>query len=143
MFMANVIIWCISSVFTIPQSIWPMVIGMYFYILIMPFIEASEQTVIQKVVPKERQGRVFGFSQTVEQSASPLVALLIGPLTQFIFIPFMTTGKGVELIGGWFGTGPGRGMALVFTMAGIIGLLVTLVAKRSKAYVLLAKRYRE
>lgn len=67
---------------------------------LFPFIEASEQTIIQKVVPTERQGRVFGFAQSVEQAASPLTAFLIGPIAQLIFIPFMTTGQGAELIGG-------------------------------------------
>ena len=44
--------------------------------------------------PIERQGRVFGFAQSVELAASPLTAFLIGPITQLIFIPFMTTGAG-------------------------------------------------
>ena len=72
-----------------------------------PYAEAAEQTTLQKVVPYERQGRVFGFAQSVEQAASPLTAFLIGPLAQFVFIPFMTTGAGAEAIGGWFGTRPG------------------------------------
>jgi MFS transporter, DHA3 family, multidrug efflux protein len=59
-----------------------------------------------------------------------------------LFIPFMTTGAGAAAIGSWFGTGPGRGIALVFTTAGAAGLVVTLVAMRSKSYALLAARYR-
>ena len=61
---------------------------------------------------------MFGFAQSVELAASPLTAFLIGPLTQFVVIPFMTDGVGAQTIGGWFGTGPARGMALVFTVAG-------------------------
>ena len=38
---------------------------------------AAEQTVLQRVVPFERQGRVFGFAQSVEQAASPLTAFLV------------------------------------------------------------------
>jgi MFS transporter, DHA3 family, multidrug efflux protein len=78
----------------------------------------------------------------MEMAASPLTAFLIGPIAQFIFIPFMTTGAGVELIGGWFGTGPDRGIALVFTITGLIGLLMTLISMRSPAYRRLATRYR-
>jgi DHA3 family multidrug efflux protein-like MFS transporter len=96
----------------------------------VPFIEAIEQTIFQKVVPPERLGRVFGFAHSVEQTASPVTAFLIGPIAQLIFIPFMTTGSGVELIGDWFGTGIGRGIALVFMAAGTLGLIVTLVAMR-------------
>jgi DHA3 family multidrug efflux protein-like MFS transporter len=53
----------------------------------------------------------------------------------------MTTGYGAELIGGWYGTGPDRGMALVFTIAGILGLVVTIIAMGSKSYRLLSRRY--
>lgn len=141
LFVANIIIWIISSVFTIYPWIVLLVAGMFIYLCVVPFIEASEHTVIQKVVPPERQGRVFGFAQSVEQSASPITAFLIGPLTQFIFIPFMTTGAGVELIGPWFGTGPERAIALVFTLTGIIGLTVTFLAMKSRHYRLLSEYY--
>jgi DHA3 family multidrug efflux protein-like MFS transporter len=141
LFLANIIIWVISSVFTIYSSIILLTIGMFIYLCVIPYIEAAEQTIIQKVVPHERQGRVFGFSQSVEQAASPLTAFMIGPIAQFIFIPFMTTGAGVELIGDWWGTGPDRGMALVFTITGIIGLAVTLLAMSSKYYRLLSDKY--
>ena len=53
----------------------------------------------------------------------------------------MTTGYGVGLIGSWFGTGADRGIALVFTVTGIIGLIVTLVAMNTKYYRLLSDRY--
>jgi DHA3 family multidrug efflux protein-like MFS transporter len=106
-----------------------------------PYAEAAEHTTLQKVVPLERQGRVFGFAQSVEQAASPLTAFLIGPLTEFVVIPFMTVGLGAETIGGWFGTGPARGMALVFTVAGLIGLVVTIIAFNSKYYRQLSAAY--
>jgi len=141
MFAANIVIWIISSVFTIQPSIVLLSIGMFIYISVVPFIEAAEHTIIQKVVPLERQGRVFGFAQSVEMSASPLTTFLIGPVTELFFIPFMTTGMGVSLIGGWFGTGADRGIALVLTVTGIIGLIVTLIAMRSKYYHLLSKLF--
>ena len=65
---------------------------------------------------------MFGFAQSVEQAASPLTAFLVGPIAQFVAIPFMTTGAGVELLGAWFGTGPDRGLALLFAVTGVIGL---------------------
>jgi MFS transporter, DHA3 family, multidrug efflux protein len=141
LFITNIVIWSISSVFTIIPSIVLLAIGMFIYICFVPVIEATEHTIIQKVVPHERQGRVFGFAQSVEQSASPFMAFLIGPIAQFIFIPFMTTGAGVALIGEWFGTGPDRGIALVFTIAGVIGLTVTFIAFRSASYRLLSRQY--
>lgn len=139
--LANIVLWTITCLFPLQASIIFLAIGMYLYMLLIPYVEAAEQTVLQKVVPYERQGRVFGFAQSVEQAASPLTAFLIGPIAQFIFIPFMTTGAGVGLIGGWFGTGPDRGIALVFILTAIIGLIATTLALGSKYYRQLSAEY--
>ena len=139
LFLANIVIWVISSVFTLQSSLYLFSIGMFIYMSIVPFIEAAEQTIIQKVVPADRQGRVFGFAQSIETAASPLSTLFIGPLAELVFIPFMTTGAGVDWIGGWFGTGIDRGIALVFTLTGLVGLAVTLFAMRTRNYRVLAE----
>ncbi|HVF25132.1 MAG TPA: hypothetical protein VNA23_04540, partial [Anaerolineales bacterium] len=141
LFLANIVMWSICSVFTLQASILLLAIGMFVWLCLIPAVEAAEQTILQKVVEPERQGRVFGFAQSVEQAASPITAFLIGPIAQLIFIPFMTTGKGVDLFGSWFGIGTDRGLALLFTAAGLIGLAVTLLAMRSNAYHALSKRY--
>lgn len=140
---ANVVLWVIATTFTLNGAIVVLAVGMFLYLAVIPFIEASEQTVLQKVVPYERQGRVFGFAQSVEQAASPLTAFLISPLAQFVAIPFMTTGAGVDLIGGWFGTGLDRGIALVFVLTGVVGLVLTLLAFRTPQYRALSARYLE
>ena len=103
--------------------------------------EASEQTVIQKVVPFSAQGRVFGFAQSLDTAAAPITAFLIGPVAQFWVLPSMTDGALAGLIGPWFGTGLARGMALIFIVVGIIGLLVTIAALRSRPYHRLSDRY--
>lgn len=139
--LVNVVVWAGASVFAIQASFALLVAGCFLWMALGPVAEAAEQTTLQKVVPLERQGRVFGFAQSMEQAASPLTAFLIGPLTQFIVIPFMTDGAGARSIGGWFGTGPDRGIALVFTIAGAVGVLVAIAALRSRPYQLLSARY--
>lgn len=139
--MVNVIAWTVCCFFTIQASIVLLAVGMFIWMLVGPYAEAAEHTTLQKVVPLERQGRVFGFAQSIEQAASPLTAFLIGPIAQFIFIPFMTTGAGVDLIGGWFGVGPARGIALVFTLTGLIGLIAAALAFMSRPYRELSARY--
>ena len=141
MFAANICIWAVCTFFTIQPSIILLTVGMFIYLSVVPFIEAAEHTIIQKVVPPDRQGRVFGFAQSVEMAASPLTTFFIGPIAELIFIPYMTTGTGVDLIGGWFGTGADRGIALVFTLTGIIGLIMTLIAMNTKYFHLLSERY--
>jgi MFS transporter, DHA3 family, multidrug efflux protein len=139
--MVNVVLWTVTLLFPLRSSMILLTVGMFVYLLLIPYAEAAEQTILQKVVPYERQGRVFGFAQSVEQAASPLTAFLISPIAQFVFIPFMTDGAGARTIGDWFGTGTDRGIALVFVLTGIIGLIATLVALRSRPYHRLSQRY--
>jgi DHA3 family multidrug efflux protein-like MFS transporter len=130
----NLVLWSTTILFPLRESLVVLAVGMYAYMLIIPFAEAAEQTVLQRVVPYERQGRVFGFAQSVEQAASPLTAFLVGPLTQFIVIPSMTDGLAAKAIGSWFGTGADRGIALVFVLAGVVGLAGTVLALASRPY---------
>lgn len=137
----NLVVWAIASVFTLKASIPLLAVACVLWLFLSPFAEAAEQTTLQKVVPFERQGRVFGFAQSVEQAASPLTAFLIGPLTQFVVIPFMTDGVGARAIGAWYGTGPDRGMALVFSVTGVLGVLIVIAAFYSRAYRQLSAAY--
>jgi len=141
LFLSNVAMWVICCFFTLQASIELLTVGMFIWLCLIPVVEAAEQTILQRVVPVERQGRVFGFAQSAEQAATPITAFLIGPIAQWIFIPFMTTGAGVDLLGGWFGTGVDRGLALLFTLSGLIGLVITLLAMRTAAYRVLSRAY--
>ncbi len=49
-------------------------------------------------------------------------------------MPTMTDGWGADTIGDWFGAGAERGLALIFTLAGLLGVVVTLLAKASRSY---------
>lgn len=142
LFVANLVMWSITLLFPLVASIIPLAIGMFIYLCLIPVVEASEQTILQKAISPERQGRVFGFAQSVEQAASPITAFLIGPIAEWFFIPFMTTGAGVALIGDWFGVGKDRGMALLFIVAALIGLAVTIISMRSRSYRLLSDLYK-
>ncbi|HEY9290365.1 MAG TPA: MFS transporter, partial [Microlunatus sp.] len=137
----NLVLWTVTVLFPMRASIPVLAVGLYAYMLLGPFAEAAEQTVLQRVVPYQRQGRVFGFAQSIEQAASPLTAFAISPIAELIFIPWMTTGTGVDLIGDWFGAGHNRGLAVVFVLTGVVGVTVTLLALGSRPYRRLTKAY--
>ncbi|SDO42425.1 MFS transporter, DHA3 family, multidrug efflux protein [Klenkia soli] len=139
--LANVVMWAGTMLFPLVSSVLTLTVAMAAFMLVMPFAEAAEQTVLQRVVPYERQGRVFGFAQSVEQAASPLTAFLIAPITQFLVIPAMTDGAAADAIGSWFGTGPARGIALVLVVTGALGLLVVGLAFLTPAYRRLSAAY--
>ncbi len=134
----NLVNWAICSIFAVRSSIVLLTIGMVVWLTLIPVIEAAEQTILQRAIPFERQGRVFGFAQLVENAASPLTAFLMAPLAESVFMPFMTEGGGARWIGDWFGTGPDRGLALMFTIAGILGVAATVRAWTSRSYRVLA-----
>ncbi len=139
--LVNLVLWTVTVLFPLRSSIVMLAVAMMVYMLLVPFAEASEQTVLQRVVPYERQGRVFGFAQSVEQAASPLTAFLIAPITQLVVIPSMTDGSTAQVIGGWFGTGADRGIALVFAVTGVVGVVATLLALASRSYRRLTAAY--
>jgi DHA3 family multidrug efflux protein-like MFS transporter len=137
----NVVVWSVAAVFTLQSSVVMLAVACVVWLFLNPFAEAAEQTTLQKVVPYERQGRVFGFAVSVEQAAAPFTAFLVGPLTQFVVIPFMTTGAGAAAVGEWYGTGPERGMAVVFSVTGILGVLMATLALKSRPYRVLSAAY--
>lgn len=141
LFQANLVMWAATIIFPLQPSIVLLIAGMVVFMVLVTVAEAAEQTVLQKIVPLPKQGRVFGFASMVENMASPITAIAIGPIAQLFFIPFMTTGAGVDVIGSWFGTGTNRGIALIFIIASVAGLIITTLAFMSKSYKKLSVTY--
>lgn len=114
---------------------WPLyVIGMWLYMMMVPPVEAAEQTVIQKVVPFSRQGRVFGMAAAIEAAAAPITAFLIAPLAEFLIIPYMREGAGQAQWGWLLGEGEARGIALICLFAGIIMVIAAGLAFFTRSY---------
>jgi len=129
--------------FTLREGSVLFVGGMFLFMLIAPLIEAGEQTIIQTVVPKPKQGRVFGFAQTVEAGVTPVSIFIIGPLAQSVIIPYMQRDAGKEAFGWLLGEGDTRGIALTIVITGTFMLLLSLLAFRTKAYHILSASYKK
>lgn len=118
-----------------------LVAAMFGFMLAVPIAEAAEQTILQRHVPFEKQGRVFGFAQSIETASTPVAAFVVGPLAQFLLIPFMATDAGRSSFGWLLGDGRARGIALTFVVASSVMLVVVLLAFSSKAYRRLTQSY--
>ena len=140
-FICNIITWIAAGTVGLIHSIWLMIFCSLFYMTTAPIIEACEQTILQKIIPLAKQGSVFGFANSIRSVATPITSFFIGPITQIVMVPFMTTGLGAQLIGGWFGTGQPRAIALVFAIAGITGLVFTMLAMRSRSAKVLSRNF--
>lgn len=141
MLLVNLGIAVLGMVFAVREWWWLYAAGMLVFMCLMPIAEAAEQTIVQRVVPYERQGRVFGFAASIESAASPVSAFLIGPLAEFWLIPFMKTDAGRAAFGWLLGEGEARGIALVFVLASVLMLIVVLLAFASRAYRRLSASY--
>lgn len=140
--LANVCMWTIGGLFTIRESIVLLCVGIFIYMGMITYAEASEQTVLQKVVPFAQQGRVFGFAYAIELGAAPVSTFLIGPIAEFWLIPYMNSDAGRATLGWLLGEGQARGIALVFLLGSVIGLAITLLAFASRPYRTLSNTYR-
>lgn len=124
----------LGSLFMIREWWVLYVVGIWLYMVLVPPVEAAEQTVIQKVVPYSRQGRVFGFAAAFEAAAAPLTAFLIAPLAEFWVIPYMQTDAGARRWAWLVGEGDARGIALICFFAGIVMTVAALRAFTTWSY---------
>lgn len=124
----------LGALFTIREWWWLYALGIWLYMVIIPVVEAAEQTVIQRVVPYKRQGRVFGFAQAFEASAAPITAFMIAPIAEFGIIPYMRSAEGQSTFGWLLGSGETRGIALIFLVAGLIMVVAAFLAFTTKSY---------
>ena len=133
----------LGAAFTI-RDWWPLyAVGIWLYMALVPAVEAAEQTVIQTVVPFERQGRVFGLASAMEASAAPITAFLIAPLAQYAIIPAVESAQGADVWGWLVGDGTARGIAVIFFFAGLATVALGLVAFTTKAYRTVSAGYAE
>ncbi|THV29475.1 MFS transporter [Glycomyces paridis] len=131
-----------GAVSTLREWGWLYILGVWLFMALIPAAEAAEQTVIQRVVPFERQGRVFGFAMTFEAAAAPVTALFVAPLAELWLIPYMRTAEGQSKWEWLLGTGDSRGIALVLLLGGLGCVALALVAMLSPQYRRLSDRYR-
>lgn len=141
MLLVNIGVALLGMVFAIREWWLLYAVGIWLFMVIMPIAEAAEQTIIQRVVPLKRQGRVFGLAQAIESASTPISAFLIGPIAEFIIIPFMKTPEGKAMFGWLLGDGEARGIALVFVLASLVMLLIVIAAFLSRPYRKLSAYY--
>ncbi len=90
----------------------------------VPFISAPNQAVWQAKTPPELQGRVFALRGMLQMVTIPIGYLAAGPLADRVFEPAMAVGGRLAgSLGFLTGTGPGAGMALMFVITAIGGML--------------------
>ncbi|WP_076708386.1 MFS transporter [Microbacterium oleivorans] len=131
----------LGAVFTLREWWWLYGLGIWAYMTLVPVIESAEQTVIQKVVPFERQGRVFGAATALEVSTGPITSFAIAPIAEFWIIPYFRTEEGERAWSWLLGEGEMRGIALIFLVGGLLMVAAALAAFLTRSYRTLSAQY--
>lgn len=129
----------ITSLFTVRELAWLYILGIWAYMTLIPAVEAAEQTVIQQAIPFRRQGRVFGLAQAVESAAAPISAFALGPLVEFLIVPWSRSAGGRVALEPVFGSGQMRGAALVFFICGLLLVAAAATAFSTRSYAILSR----
>jgi MFS family permease len=111
-------------------SFWPVALGVFGSHLSIAVVYGSNQSIWQSKVEPDVQGRVFAAQQMVARAAAPLAYLLAGPLADRVFNPLLVAnGPLANDLGQVLGTGPGRGIGLLFVIMGMAKVAVTLISR--------------
>ena len=114
---------------TIIPSIYSVGTGIFVITAVFPLFMALSQTVWQQKLPAEVQGRIFGFRAAVIGATMPVAYILSGILADGLFEPGMQPGGFlVAWFGSLYGTGDGRGLAVMAGMYGTLTLLAVILA---------------
>ena len=105
------------------ENPWSIAAGFFLTGVSFIFVIGLNRVIIQiKSVP-EVQGRIFSLMGTLAVGGQSIGILVAGPLASQIFEPLLANGgPWANSIGFIIGTGPGRGMAFLFIILGLIVL---------------------
>lgn len=100
----------------------------------LPLINTSADVLVRKNIPNEMQGRAWGIIGVLSQIGFIAAYSVAGFLADHIFKPLLESdGVLASSAGRIIGTGPGRGIGLMFILAGSCVVIVAIVTSRLKS----------
>ena len=104
-------------------------VSAFLFMFCLPIGLGCSQAIWQTKVAPEVQGRVFAMRAMIAWSSQPLAFVVAGPLADRLFEPLMASnGLFAGTVGSIIGTGAGRGIALLFILAGVLMIAVSVCA---------------
>ena len=103
--------------------------------LLAVLMNVNLDTLMREKVPTEMQGRVFSAKSTLQNFTIPPALLLGGLLADTVFEPLMLADSPAQrFLSGFFGTGKGSGIGLMFFIVGIAGMIISFTRLRKPVY---------
>lgn len=110
-------------------GVWPSLvlfaIAAFGFFFGVPISNGCSQAIYQVKVEPGVQGRVFATNSMIVMIVTPLAFLVVGPFADKVFTPLLLDdGPLAGSVGQIIGTGPGRGIGLLFIVAGLLMIAV-------------------
>jgi DHA3 family macrolide efflux protein-like MFS transporter len=120
---------------SLERSAVPWMLSAFFGNLPIPFLSANMTAIMRTKVPVELQGRVFSARDTLQYATIPVGLFWGGFLADYIFEPFMAAASPLQqLLTHIFGSGKGSGMAIMFMLTGIAGVVSNLLCLKNPVF---------
>lgn len=121
-FLLNDIVWGLNL------HPWIWIVGAFLGCVPLPFMTACLTSIMRTKVPIEMHGRVFSARDTVQFISIPIGLMLGGILADYVFEPFMAAASPLAIaLSVIVGSGKGSGMAVIFLLTGVAGVLASLI----------------
>jgi DHA3 family macrolide efflux protein-like MFS transporter len=104
--------------------------GLAFTVFVVSIVQSVSNAIWQMKVAPEVQGRVFSLRYMLATIITPLAYVAAGPLADQVFEPLMLEGGALAstALGTLLGTGPGRGIGLIYVLSGVLVILISAIA---------------
>ncbi|MER7724284.1 amino acid adenylation domain-containing protein [Streptomyces sp. NPDC096323] len=112
-------------------DLWVIGAGVFGMSCAIGLVNGVYSTIVQVKVPQRFHGRVFALNTMVAWSTLPIGQGLVAPLGARLFDPLMTEdGALADSVGRVLGTGPGRGIGLMYLLCCVAMLALVALALR-------------
>lgn len=103
----------------------------FLFLSALPFVNTSADVLVRMNISNEKQGRVWGIIGILSQLGFVVAYCTAGFLADHVFNPLLVEGGALSSsVGSLIGTGPGRGIGLLFIIAGIFVIIVAGITRR-------------
>ena len=100
----------------------------------LPFVNTGADVLIRRKIPNEKQGRAWGIIGVLSQLGYLVAYSVAGILADRLFNPLLNKGGALApSLGRIIGVGPGRGIALMFVISGVMVVLLAVATPKIKA----------
>jgi DHA3 family macrolide efflux protein-like MFS transporter len=121
------------SLIGISENIIYITIFGFLYFLVLPFINTSLDVLVRKNVANEMQGRLWAIISLISQLGMAIAFGIAGYLADSIFNPLLASnGTLASTVGAIIGSGPGRGIGLIFILSGLFVSITAIIISQIK-----------